>query len=440
MSTNSLFTFQMSYPFSFRLSVPGITNPFLSPSQFQNRPKAILPSALSIANSNSWALPAPAYRRRPSPGPAPPPLVRKRGWVPSSAEPSKAATISASTTGILDKSAKDRDMSDSQHEDDAGEEVTLDLPPSKRRKGVTGSVISTAYNAALVGAAVGLTVYRMWRDRGKEPEQVPPPPYQEEWVNSKRPISPSKPQIVLSQSQSVQPQSRSHSQIQRSQKGRAIPPARRHAGSGRHRQKLARPKVTRAARDTSPKRPLQQIQQHVQQEVVMEEEQDISESKDEMDWIGDKLARLIEEGKRALGKEIVVSSDAPEDEVDDGSGNWVEEDEPEASTSYASSYRSRPITIGSPSRSSRHKATYSIPPTSPRRPTFANHSRFLSGDTGASVSRPITPSQLDFAPESTSSMDLSSMREAENEWASPHIQESMERARAAYRQRHGLGS
>lgn len=36
-----------------------------------------------------------------------------------------------------------------------------DLPPAKRRKGLTGSVISTAFSAALIGAAVGLTVYRL---------------------------------------------------------------------------------------------------------------------------------------------------------------------------------------------------------------------------------------------------------------------------------------
>ena len=38
----------------------------------------------------------------------------------------------------------------------------LDLPPAKRRKGITGSVISTAFSAALIGAAVGFTVYRMF--------------------------------------------------------------------------------------------------------------------------------------------------------------------------------------------------------------------------------------------------------------------------------------
>lgn len=34
-------------------------------------------------------------------------------------------------------------------------------PPSKRRRGLAGSIVSTAVNAALIGTAVGLTVYRM---------------------------------------------------------------------------------------------------------------------------------------------------------------------------------------------------------------------------------------------------------------------------------------
>jgi hypothetical protein len=37
-----------------------------------------------------------------------------------------------------------------------------------------------------------------------------------------------------------------------------------------------------------------------------------------MDWIGTKLSQLINEGQKALGREIVVASEAQEDEVDDG--------------------------------------------------------------------------------------------------------------------------
>jgi hypothetical protein len=34
-------------------------------------------------------------------------------------------------------------------------------PPAKRRRGLAGSIVSTALSAALIGTAVGLTVYRL---------------------------------------------------------------------------------------------------------------------------------------------------------------------------------------------------------------------------------------------------------------------------------------
>ena len=37
----------------------------------------------------------------------------------------------------------------------------LELPPAKRRKGLAGSIVSTALSAALIGTAVGLTMYRL---------------------------------------------------------------------------------------------------------------------------------------------------------------------------------------------------------------------------------------------------------------------------------------
>ena len=39
--------------------------------------------------------------------------------------------------------------------------VSIDLPPPKRRRTLAGSIISTALSAALIGTAVGLTVYRL---------------------------------------------------------------------------------------------------------------------------------------------------------------------------------------------------------------------------------------------------------------------------------------
>ncbi|KAJ2965935.1 hypothetical protein NUW54_g13950 [Trametes sanguinea] len=89
-----------------------------------------------------------------------------------------------STSGYLDTPAKYRDMAYQQSaEQDEVEEMVADLPPPKRRRTLAGSIVSTALSAALIGTAVGLTVYRLWRDRGKHPEPLPPPPYEQGgWV------------------------------------------------------------------------------------------------------------------------------------------------------------------------------------------------------------------------------------------------------------------
>lgn len=39
--------------------------------------------------------------------------------------------------------------------------IRVELPPAKRRRGLAGSIVSTALSAALIGTAVGLTVYRL---------------------------------------------------------------------------------------------------------------------------------------------------------------------------------------------------------------------------------------------------------------------------------------
>ena len=55
--------------------------------------------------------------------------------------------------------------------------------------------------------------------------------------------------------------------------------------------------------------------------------------------MGDRLAQLIAEGQRALGKEIVVMSEAKEDEEDDGMDVWVEDDDASAVGSASGSRR-----------------------------------------------------------------------------------------------------
>jgi hypothetical protein len=40
--------------------------------------------------------------------------------------------------------------------------INVELPPAKKRRTLAGSIISSALSAAVVGTAVGLTVYRLW--------------------------------------------------------------------------------------------------------------------------------------------------------------------------------------------------------------------------------------------------------------------------------------
>jgi len=67
----------------------------------------------------------------------------------------------------------------------------------------------------------------------------------------------------------------------------------------------------------------------------------------QMDSMSQRLAKLIEEGQRALGKEVVVLSEAQEDEIDDGSDLWIEE-EPAATTASSSSRPSTPTMASRP--------------------------------------------------------------------------------------------
>ena len=39
--------------------------------------------------------------------------------------------------------------------------IHVELPPTKRRRTLAGSIVSSALNACLIGTAVGLTVYRL---------------------------------------------------------------------------------------------------------------------------------------------------------------------------------------------------------------------------------------------------------------------------------------
>ncbi|KAE9405234.1 hypothetical protein BT96DRAFT_934967 [Gymnopus androsaceus JB14] len=268
----------MPFPFTFSLSAPGISNPFSAPPL---PPKAVscnpgYPAESSHSNANSNA-----KRRHPSPSPSQNDNSRglKRGWEPSFAEPSQSMPTLASSNGYLDTPAKYREIAEQQKKGlgagfnrDDFEQIeqnsTADeqQPPTKRRRGLAGSIVSTAVSAALIGTAVGLTVYRLWRDRGKDCVQPvitvedastppPPPPY-----SSSDPQEPPTLNVVP-----------------------------------------ATPRTARKSRNHQRSPVLSHAQSEEDQVDV-----DIDAVDDQMDWIGSKLSSLIEEGKKALGKQVVV--------------------------------------------------------------------------------------------------------------------------------------
>jgi hypothetical protein len=175
-----------------------------------------------------------------------------------------------------------------------------------------------------------------------------------------------------------------------------------------------------------------------------------------MDWIGDKLSMLIEQGKRALGSEVVVMSEAKEDEVDDGSPGWEEEEEDNdqlqktLSSSGSVKHLKRPRSILPPS-----SFNIPIPHTSscsPKRsiydsaPTISNFSCF-SSSSAHGLSNYTTPRKthsrgISFESGVGLGLDsplrngaFSSFVEDPSSWESPEIREGMEKARSRYFER-----
>ncbi|OSD05336.1 hypothetical protein PYCCODRAFT_1362360 [Trametes coccinea BRFM310] len=277
--------------------------------------------------------------------------------------------------------------------------VSIDLPPPKRRRTLAGSIVSTALSAALIGTAVGLTVYRLWRDRGKHPEPLPPPPYEQGgWVppEPEQAPAPETPKLVVTAP--TTPRSRKSRHVA----GRRTIP--------RHRKALSRGGTLTSHHTASssshasraPIPPEFSFASGSQPDLSKAGVEDEEDPDDKMSWIGDRLAQLIAEGQKALGREIVIMSEDKEDEVDDGSGAWVEEDDDEP--------------VPSSSRLSSHPPPYS--PTSSRFSASPSKRRFTRGVSVESDTRSMA----------------SNFAEDDAAWASAEMRESMERARILYRQ------
>ncbi|KAF7336687.1 hypothetical protein MVEN_02103700 [Mycena venus] len=435
----------MPFPFTFKLPVPGL-NPFSSPNETSSEaPKP--PSNLGFTSQSPDqprsrpARPNNINQRRPSPSPSPaPPLSRKRGWDPSLAEPSQSAATLASSNGYLDTPAKYRDVMVARQSGDEFEleDMTVSVsgvclfitiiitiirrrmeylpPPAKRRRGLAGSIVSTAVSAALIGTAVGLTVYRLWRDRGKDPEpdQLPPPPYQKgEWTPVQQPkaieITPPTPTITPRR-RKVRPGA-----------GASATKRRNHVRPRIHGRAFSPPSSTMSP----PRTPFDGSNPM---------EDDGTAVEDKMDWIGDQLSILIQEGQKALGREIVVKSDAREDEVDDGCGVWEEEEEAVSTKSLADPPRTRPHYHGRPLLGSERGQGISLlrPPSYASRPSSASPRASRFEFASASLPSSATRWRSD-APGNTRGMSAESLHagpDEEETYESPELKESMARARA----------
>ncbi|KAJ3812466.1 hypothetical protein F5876DRAFT_37310 [Lentinula aff. lateritia] len=448
----------MPFPFTFTFSliVPGLSNPFSAPPLYpyqQNRRNEAGPSTTRVRGRSKFVEEEDGLnisntpkntnsRRRVSPSPVGVGNSRKRGWEPAfAAEPSLAPTFVTVSNGYLDTPAKSAmakqnengkrschrlcyrlavargiqltfimqnvNLSDgfcarfpldikarpfTRSREQAVVDEQLQHPPAKRRRTLAGSIVSTAVNAALVGTAVGLTVYRLWRDRGtgKDPEQrtigetspsPPPPPY-----------SPPSPDVNV-----IPPTPRTARKSRRPHEAHSTRrrPARKvlhniaSFGPSTSGSQFALFPPTQPEFDFSPSTDLQDAI-----------DPDTDDQMDQIDSLGSKLSFLIEQGKRALGREIVVMSEVEEDAVDDGSGAWIEEDqEGEAS-------------LG-------------------RRAGLGMNVNPPSYGTGLGIPSSALPS-------SSPSTPPASLPTFESSWESPELKETMERARAIVRERKSM--
>ncbi|KAJ7364124.1 hypothetical protein DFH08DRAFT_838389 [Mycena albidolilacea] len=417
----------MSFLFTFKLPVPGL-NPFSSPAQSPSEAPADFGYAEPppVPSRSPPVRPNNINQRRPSPSPSPAaPLSRKRGWDPSLAEPSQSAATLASSSGYLDTPAKYREMADEFELEDMAASVDLP-PPAKRRRGLAGSIVSTAVSAALIGTAVGLTVYRLWRNRGKEAEpepepdqQLPPPPYQKgEWTPVQQPqaiqITPPTP-IITPRRRKVRPAASASA-------------AKRHGGR-------LRPRIQ--PRTSSPPSSTMSPPRTPYGSNNMEDD-DAAVVEDKMDWLGDQLSMLIQEGQKALGREIVVKSDAREDEVDDGCGVWEEDEGAFDAAEFGgpSSYKNSMSRSASPRQRKRPRNLTLAPPSYAVRPASesprAARFEFASASLPASATRwrGDAPGNIRGA---------SATREEEEAYESPELKESMARARARLLGMRGAG-
>jgi hypothetical protein len=141
--------------------------------------------------------------------------------------------------------------------------------------------------------------------------------------------------------------------------------------------------------------------------------------------LNDQLARLIADGQRALGAAVVVASESAEDEVDDGLGQWADEDVP-----GASSYGTGPRTPGGSIRKRRPRSLVRLP-GSPGRPVAGSPGSSLSPRKDAFRSGGLAPLTPTRHARGDSNESIRSVKEDTDAWQSAEMRELMQKARQA---------
>ncbi|QRW17157.1 hypothetical protein RhiXN_05159 [Rhizoctonia solani] len=309
-------------------------------------------------------------------------ISRKRGrWSPEAkAGPSSVLDLTSTASAYIDSPARYVDFSEQRDEPEEAAEIRA--PKRRRIAELADSVISTAFSAAVIGTAVGLTAYRLWRDRGKdglpinpEPstiESFPPPPPYTPRVESEHPSTAGPSYIPipcpapttlkmknnLSSAPATTPRRRAnttrrqHVHTSAARRRRPVNPVfpRNQSPASSLRRSTAYHTAPDSSRSTPAPAPVP-VSTSVPGPSVDNEDMEMS---GHMDWMSSQLQALINEGKRALGAEVVVGG---ADEVDDGAEGWTSADEdgkPKSAHSRAQSRATtRPVLGRSTSRTSK---------------------------------------------------------------------------------------
>ncbi|CAE6530348.1 unnamed protein product [Rhizoctonia solani] len=323
-----------------------------------------------------------------------PNISRKRGrWSPEAKARASSVLDLSSTASAYIEPARYVDFSEERAEPE--EDINEIRAPKRRRIAeLADTVISTAFSAAVISTALGVTAFRLWRDRGKdglpvnpEPsiESLPPPPPYTPRIDSSSagpsyvPITCSAPSALKKNNMNSAPISTPRRRANAARRPHA------HASTARRRRPISSvlprnqspvsslrrstayftaPDSSRNTPAPGPSGPSSLHGHDSKPDVASGDELDNEdmEMTGQMDWMSSQLQALINEGKRALGTEVVVDGD----EEDDGRGGWTSADEdgkPKSAHSRAPSRAvTRPVLARPASRASKpRQSTCSIP-------------------------------------------------------------------------------